>query len=582
MSRGSADAGTQQSSQHAASAARAQADDDGLANLSVMTRGEIEAMIADGRKLMIFRQQVLKVDSWLPYHPGGQKALLHMVGRDATDEIVALHSQEAQQQMLRYRIGKIEGPWTNFIPPIQGGIFRALAEIPQDSEDPDSDTTSLDMSSSIFTTMSSATSLDEDQNDIQSRPEKTAPPPTSSASIAAQDLDGMSYLDAITHEKIELDLEKYPAVDASTQAQIVSEFRELRQRLDAAGLFKTHYSNYAIECCRYVSLFVMAIVWVRCGWYALGGALIGFMWHQLVFTAHDAGHMGITHGYHTDTLIGIFIADFIGGLSMCWWKENHNVHHIVTNQPEHDPDIEHMPIFAVSHRLLGSLRSTYYDRVMEYDAFAKVLLRIQPWTYYPFLAFGRFNLYVLSWEYVIKGRGPRKGPAAWHRWMEVAGQIFFWIWFGYGIVYRMIPDNWSRFVFVMVSHMAASPLHVQIVLSHFAMSTTDLGPQESFAQKQLRTTMDVDCPTWLDFLHGGLQFQAIHHLFPRMPRHNLRQAQPFVREFCAKVGIPYAYYGFARGNKEVIGRLAEVSRQAAILSKCKQSIVESGNPFGHH
>ncbi|PZQ65198.1 MAG: hypothetical protein DI553_12955 [Cutibacterium acnes] len=64
------------------------------------------------------------------------------------------------------------------------------------------------------------------------------------------------------------------------------------------------------------------------------------------------------------------------------------------------------------------------------------------------------------------------------------------------------------------------------------MSTIDLGESESFAQRQLRTTMDVDCPAWLDFIHGGLQFQAVHHLFPRVPRHNLRKVQFMIREFC--------------------------------------------------
>ncbi|KAK3044790.1 Delta 8 Fatty Acid Desaturase, partial [Coniosporium uncinatum] len=147
-------------------------------------------------------------------------------------------------------------------------------------------------------------------------------------------------------------------------------------------------------------------------------------------------------------------------------------------------------------------------------------------------------------------QGPRKGPAAWHRWFEIIGQIFFWYWFGYLVLYKSIPTAWDRFVFVMISHMVTMPLHVQITLSHFAMSTADLGVNESFAQKMLRTTMDVDCPQWLDFFHGGLQFQAVHHLFPRMPRHNLRRAQKLVQQFCEDTEIPYALYGFVDGNKQ--------------------------------
>ncbi|PFH63028.1 hypothetical protein XA68_10069 [Ophiocordyceps unilateralis] len=553
-------------------------------SLSRMSRDEIEGLIASGRKIIIFRDQVLRVDAWLPYHPGGDKAILHMVGRDATAEIEALHSDKARNRMLRYRIGTVDGVWKNFTPPVQGGTFRTLAETGSSSSSSSSsvaDSAKGEMNS-ISTSRSPSPVFDVDGHWLRRRhvDQHESPSPLSHSSDPDLD-DGLSYLDSITRQHIVLDLDKYPAIDPETQSQILVKYRDLHRRVHEMGLYRCDATAYACDCARYVAFFLMTLVCLRIGQYALGGIFLGFMWHQLVFAAHDAGHMGMTHDYNIDTVIGIVIADFIGGLSLGWWKRNHNVHHIVTNAPEHDPDIEHMPLFAVSHRLLGNLRSTYYDRVMKYDAVAKFLLRFQSWTYYPLLALGRFNLYFLSWDYLLANRGPRKGPGAWHRWLELTGQVFFWIWFGYGILYRMIPTGWSRFVFVMTSHIASSPLHVQIVLSHFAMSTSDLGPQESFPQKMLRTTMDVDCPPWLDFVHGGLQFQVVHHLFPRMPRHNLRRARTLVREFCDDVGIPYALYGFADGNKQVIGRLAEVSRQAAILAKCQKTVAMRGELSGH-
>lgn len=129
--------------------------------------------------------------------------------------------------------------------------------------------------------------------------------------------------------------------------------------------------------------------------------------------------------------------------------------------------------------------------------------------------------------------------------------------------------------------MVTAPVHVQITLSHFAMSTADLGVAESFPQRMLRTTMDVDCPAWLDFFHGGLQFQAVHHLFPRIPRHNLRKCQKMVMEFCEDVGIPYALYGFQEGNEMVIGHLGEVAKQARILAECQRSISVGDVLEGH-
>ena len=56
---------------------------------NILSRREIEGLIADGRHIVISEGKVLKVDAWIKFHPGGDKAIKHMVGRDATDEINA-------------------------------------------------------------------------------------------------------------------------------------------------------------------------------------------------------------------------------------------------------------------------------------------------------------------------------------------------------------------------------------------------------------------------------------------------------------------------------------------------------------
>lgn len=57
--------------------------------LKLLSRGDIEAQIAEGRHIFILNGKAIKADAWLPYHPGGPKAIEHMVGRDATDEVQA-------------------------------------------------------------------------------------------------------------------------------------------------------------------------------------------------------------------------------------------------------------------------------------------------------------------------------------------------------------------------------------------------------------------------------------------------------------------------------------------------------------
>ena len=560
----------------------------------VLDRRDIEAWIAEGKKIVIVDGDVIKADAWLPYHPGGDKAILHMVGRDATNEVYAFHSVETLESMKRYTVGRVNGPWTDFVPPIQGGSFRLSSEIAThecinvDNEDIDSahgsSQGSSGQSSPLFEPADFNTSrVRKRANGDGTISKSSSATSMSTLAIEPSETAKTSILssDAKTEQDIKRDLEIYPGLDARTQSHINERYRELERQIRDEGLYECNYKAYGVEMIRYVTLALVAFYLLRTGWYFLSAISLGILWHQLVFTVHDAGHIGITHDFQIDSCIGIFIADFIGGLSCCWWKRNHNVHHIVTNSAEHDPDIQHMPFFAVSHRFFDNLRSSYYDRIMSYDAVARFALRYQHWLYYPILTLGRFNLYVLSWQYIFLGQGPRKGPAWWHRYLEMAGQAFFWYWFGYLVLYRSIPSGWERFMYLMVSHAVTMPVHVQITLSHFAMSTADLGVAESFPQRMLRTTMDVDCPEWLDFIHGGLQFQAVHHLFPRIPRHNLRRCQKLVMQFCREVGIPYALYGFAEGNQKVIGHLGEIAQQARVLAECQKSIAVA-DVFNHH
>jgi delta8-fatty-acid desaturase len=300
-----------------------------------------------------------------------------------------------------------------------------------------------------------------------------------------------------------------------------------------------------------------------------------------MFSAHDAGHRGITGNFVYDTLIGCFIADFCCGLSLGWWKSSHNVHHLVTNMPEHDPDIQNIPLFSNSPTYIKGVFSTYYNFNFIWDGACAAILPYQKYIYYPIMAFARFNLYMLSWLHLVSPRAAQLGSAWWTRWVEIAFMLCYWAIFGYALVWKTLPDWQTRVLFVVISHMSTMVLHVQITLSHWGMPTSDHGPMESFPQRQLRTTMDVDCPTWLDWFHGGLQFQAVHHLFPRLPRHNLREAQGLVREFCDRTNMTYNYLSFTKGNKVVLSRLQEISSMVEMMVECQKHMAETGESGLH-
>jgi len=197
--------------------------------------------------------------------------------------------------------------------------------------------------------------------------------------------------------------------------------------------------------------------------------------------------------------------------------------------------------------------------MITYNWLASYVVQFQHFTYYLIMCFARFNLQLQSYIYLYKY------PRSPFRRIELFGIFIYWFW--YSLLLFYLPTNFHRFMYIAISHTVTMPLHVQITLSHFGMSTEDRGPYESFPAKMLRTTMDIACPPWLDFFHGGLQYQTIHHLFPRMPRHQLREASQFVEEFAQEVGLKYHIYGFIRGNTKVLNVLKDVTMQIKLMHK---------------
>lgn len=560
---------------------------------------QIQNLIAQGKAIVIYKDYVLNLTPWLPYHPGGDKAVFHMVGRDATDEMLAYHGPEAIAVFHKWKVGRINYPWKNILPPIQGAVYRVGEKAHRDKLGDKLDASGRESSSSVDISSASSSDVDVEEPPISEKYHKSGYPPQKISPVVPQNIEVVSEnnvdevfpvdrklvivdpkesLKNYDNELSRRDLLSLPALDYDTQSTLRDKYNSLHAKVIKAGLYQCEYSNYIRELVKIGSLLLYSFSFLHLGYYTISAVLIATAWHQMTFIAHDAGHVSITHNYQFDNVFGMVIASWCGGLSLGWWKRNHNVHHLITNDPVHDPDIQHLPFFAVSVRLFEDVYSTYYDKFLWFDAVARKMVPFQEYLYYPILAFGRFNLYRLLWTHVLMGEGPRRGSAAWFRWFELAGLSFFFYWFFYIIVGHKVEGGWNKTWYVMASHMCTMLVHVQITLSHFAMSTADLGVSESFASRQLRTTMDVDCPQWLDFLHGGLQFQAIHHLFPRMPRHNLRKAQPYVLDFCQEVGLPYSIYGFGKGNEIIIGKLAEIGKQCSIMLDCTKKLQEEKTP----
>jgi delta8-fatty-acid desaturase len=89
--------------------------------------------------------------------------------------------------------------------------------------------------------------------------------------------------------------------------------------------------------------------------------------------------------------------------------------------------------------------------------------------------------------------------------------------------------------------------------------------------------MNVDTPGggWLDYIHIGLQFQIEHHLYPRLPRHNLRHARKLVKAICEKHDIHYHEPGFFAGNVEMWSAVKQAALAARKTKKADGGFYQS-------
>ena len=116
------------------------------------------------------------------------------------------------------------------------------------------------------------------------------------------------------------------------------------------------------------------------------------------------------------------------------------------------------------------------------------------------MSLARFNLYRLSYVFLFntfwsktKARGGR-----WSWWGEIIGLAVFWTW--YITLLKNIEDWRMRVVYLLISHITTSPLHIQVSgtarSSDFIFNTVLIqGPLLSFYPPTLNLNLNIHLPT---------------------------------------------------------------------------------------
>ncbi|MCI4062458.1 acyl-CoA desaturase [Micromonospora sp. R77] len=331
-----------------------------------------------------------------------------------------------------------------------------------------------------------------------------------------------------------------------------SDYAHLSRRIAEAGLLDRRPGRYVVRIVLTLGAFLA-------GW--AGVVALGDSWAQLLlavgmavattqvaFLGHDAGHRQMFRRRGPSELAGLIAGNLAVGLSYGWWVDKHNRHHANPNHTDEDPDVG-----------AGALVWTYGQAAATRGAGRWVAAR-QAWFFFPMLLLEGLALHVASVRALV-GRGPdgRWATPVRHRAVEAVLLVAHAVGF-LGLLFAVMSP--VRALLFAVVHQALFGLYMGCAFApnHKGMPMPTADDDLDFLRKQVLTSRNVRGGRFVDTALGGLNYQIEHHLFPNMPRANLRRAQPIVRAYCAQVGVGYAETGLVESYRQALAHLHEVGR----------------------
>jgi fatty acid desaturase len=285
-------------------------------------------------------------------------------------------------------------------------------------------------------------------------------------------------------------------------------------------------------------------------WYELLiAAGMGVIFTQLSFLAHETSHRQVFESGRANDLAGRTIANLFVGISYSWWMKKHSRHHANPNLVGKDPDIERDFISFVE---TDAAKAT---------GFYAWFTRRQGFMLFPILIFEGINLHIHAFRTVFGRDKVDK------RWVEMS------------MVVPRIALYFTGIFFVLPLGMAFAFIGVQLAVfgvymgASFAVNHTGMPilPHDSkvdFLRRQVLTSRNIRGNVAMDSFMGGLNYQIEHHLFPNMPRPNLKAAQAIAREYCDTNSILYTETGLTQAYGIVIRHLNKVGLSAADPFHC--------------
>ena len=310
---------------------------------------------------------------------------------------------------------------------------------------------------------------------------------------------------------------------ATSRAGRGSAYAELSRQIRQAGLLDRRPGYYAARIG--LNAVMLAGGWtafflLQDSWWQLATAVwLAVVFGQTAFLGHDAGHRQIFRRRRANDLVGLVHGNLLIGLSYGWWVGKHNRHHSNPNHEDLDPDV-----------VIGTVAFTP-DQARARQGLTRVMARYQAYLFFPLLTLEAVHLHGASVKAVLRDTVKSRSMEALLLLAHTAGSLT-------ALLLVLSPLRAAVFVIVQQG-LFGLYLGCAFAPNHKGMPMLTEADELDYLRRQVLTSRNVRGSRLVDFALGGLNYQIEHHLFPSMPRPNLRRSRPLIRAFCVQHGLNY-------------------------------------------
>jgi len=304
-----------------------------------------------------------------------------------------------------------------------------------------------------------------------------------------------------------------------------TDYAQLLKSVQQAGLMKRRYGYYAIK----VGLMFLALAGIVAGMILLGDSwlqlilavALGLVFAHFGFLGHDAAHRQIFVSGKANHRAGLVLGTLCSGMSLAWWNSKHNKHHQAPNQIDKDPDIEPsvLHFYPVAEKPSSNKFLTFFRERQGYF-------------FFPLLTFEGINLHAQS---MVTGFGKRSG-----KWQPMEMSLLTLRWASYLTLLLLVLGPVKAIAFLGLQ-LAVVGIYLGSTFApnHKGMPVLPADTRVDFLRRQVLMSRNIISNRLTTFAMGGLNYQIEHHLFPSMPRPNLRRAQRIIKPFCIDNSVTY-------------------------------------------